>query len=868
MRWLIAVAGMVSLQGTATWEFRYGQQPDQTAEWTAMGRLPAWIIRVGADGNEITWEDLPDGRCRGWLLVARPVTVTAAARHLSLRLRYRTFCQMDAPTARSGMLHAIAMTRAAWDELARTPTEARVWSPSGGQGGILATLIKGQGDDVLEWADPGEVVIGPLPQELRQQPELMVGVAWGAWHFCPENGGIRGLVVTPQAAPDRQLLAALDVDRPGLEVVREAVGAGDETAALAALTAYYRQGARPAPANPVEPASDAVLARADETLQHTYRLAGCPPFTFPGPIVWNHDPFNYNQWPIHLNRHTEWRFLAAAYRRTGEARYAREWAAQVVDWVQAMPVLIPPFIQGPFNASGKASLSLDAGIRTGQSWFPAFEVFRGCAEVTDEALLAFAGTCLDHGRYLMREENFRVGSNWGAMECNGLFHLGVLLPEFREAVAWRETALRRAYAELDNQVYPDGAQVELAPGYHGVTLSNLLGILRLARSHDVALPADFVARLERMFEYSLRIALPDLRLPALNDSGWQAVGNTLREGFELFPERDDFRWGASGRREGQPPAFESLVMPYAGWVVMRSGWGPADCWLLFDAGPFGTGHQHEDKLSIILAAYGRPLVTEAGVYAYDTSAWRRYVLSTRAHSTLRVDGQDQNCRADRREYRAARPETYGFFDNPAFCYARDAHTAGYGTPPDRSVVHRRRVLFVKPYYWLVVDDLGASDARPHQAEAQFLLDAASAEIEPSSLSASSLGGGPGRVAVMPLPAAGLAARIAQGEEEPEVRGFIPVGFNRLRPAPAVLYTLPFVGRGCLVFVLAPFEGESVPVHVAESTTGDDGLTFSLRGPDARTRRFQVTPELLACLDPETPFAAREGPLLPGEETTP
>jgi hypothetical protein len=178
------------------------------------------------------------------------------------------------------------------------------------------------------------------------------------------------------------------------------------------------------------------------------------------------------------------------------------------------------------------------------------------------------------------------------------------------------------------------------------------------------------------------------------------------------------------------------------------------------------------------------------------------------------------------------------------------------------------VLFVKPHYWLVVDDLVAADAGAHTAEAQFLLDAATAEIEPVTLAACGAGGGPGRVAILPLPVAGLTARIAQGEGQPEVRGYLPEGFNRLRPAPAVLYTLPFSGRGSLVFVLVPFEGEAVPVAVAESAMDTGGYHLSLRGPDERTRRFEIGPDLLACTDPERPFAAREEPFPPSGEPRP
>ena len=77
---------------------------------------------------------------------------------------------------------------------------------------------------------------------------------------------------------------------------------------------------------------------------------------------------------------------------------------------------------------------------------------------------------------------------------------------------------------------------------------------------------------------------------------------------------------------------------------MRSGWERDARYLLLDVGPFGYGHQHEDKLNLLLHAYGRLLLAEGGNYAYDSSEMRRYVLSTRAHNTIRVDGHDQNRR--------------------------------------------------------------------------------------------------------------------------------------------------------------------------------------------------------------------------------
>lgn len=59
--------------------------------------------------------------------------------------------------------------------------------------------------------------------------------------------------------------------------------------------------------------------------------------------------------------------------------------------------------------------------------------------------------------------------------------------------------------------------------------------------------------------------------------------------------------------------------------------------MLFDVGPFGAGHQHEDKLGFVIYAYGAYLVIDSGIYPYDTSRWRRYVLSPYAHNVIHVD---------------------------------------------------------------------------------------------------------------------------------------------------------------------------------------------------------------------------------------
>ncbi|MGD8238342.1 MAG: alginate lyase family protein, partial [Armatimonadota bacterium] len=665
----------------APWQVRYAQHTDQTPEWTAAGYTPSWRITwTDAERPEVTWQDDEEGSYRGWLFIGRPLMAPdPPPMAISASFEYVTHCDLDPPRLeRSGEVVAFVMTGEAWDALATDAVAASVLDRYNTPGLLLFGVAHGQGADVHEWRDSGGIELRKLSRTITAGERLWVGVAWSGLHFgTDEWGGFRNFEITMASAEDvaRRFWDAFDLARPELADLRSAVEARDDAAATAALAAHLRRREQPAVANPPGPADDRTVARADEVLAGTYRLVGCPTYTFPGDIVWNADPFNYDQWAIALNRHYQWRTLASAYLKTRDESYAAQWQDQLNSWVDAMPVFIGRrWIQGPYNQRGRAPLSLDAGIRLGQTWFQSFAAFRRSPSVTDETLVRFARSCWEHALYLMREENFKRGSNWGAMECNGLYHIGVMLPELREARTWRETAVQRLTAELDYQVYPDGAQTELSPGYHGVSLRNFLGVLNLASANGQELPADFTGRLEAMYDYYLKIAMPNLRTPALNDSSRGGIQGYFRDAVKLFPEREEFRWALSYRGEGAPPEYLSVAMPYAGWVMMRTGWEPDASYLLFDAGPFGTGHQHEDKLSIIVYGHGRELLADAGNYAYDTSQWRRYVLSTRAHSTVRVDGKDQNCRSDRGEYRAAEPDTHGFVTNEHFDYARDTHT--------------------------------------------------------------------------------------------------------------------------------------------------------------------------------------------------
>lgn len=834
---LLLAAGLAAA-ADSPWQVRYAQLGDQTEEWTELGRVPGWEITVDEDASgEVRIGGDTDGRFRGTVLIGRTWTVPAPAPvSVSLSLEYQTFCTMDeAPYERSGEMLLGLFTRERWEEFATEPASAEIWNSRRPDAGILTMMrVHPNGEDMTQWrgweSGPVRVSLGEHAGE-----ELVLAVVWSAYHFVEEWAAFQALEVSAmtETEMDRAFLGRVDADYPGLEEFRAAMEADEPDAAKSALVEHFRTRTTP-PAPPLATvASAATIERADEVLQHIFRSASCPPTKIEGPIKWNEDPHNYDQWAIHLNRHSDWVTLGRAYAGTGDEKYAREFVALLNSWIDAMPVDIGPgYVQGPYFVPGRAPLTLDAGIRMAQTWWPAYYYFRESPEFDAQSQFRMLQSFVQHADYLMNDEYFHVDSNWGAMEANGLFHIAVMMPEMRESALWLDTARERLMAVLDTQVYPDGAQKELTPGYHRVTLGNILGSLELAQRAGIELPDEMTARLEAMFEYFVAIAMPDGRTPALNDAGWGSVARYMSGARELFPERADFEYGMSQGRSGRPPERISWHLPYAGWSIMRTGWTPDDRYLLFESGPFGRAHQHEDKLGIICHVAGHTVLTEGGTYSYDRSEWRQYVLSTRAHNTVMVDGLGQNRRALPETRVTDEPVEAHWFTDDDFDFAQGDYDHGYGPENAVRVTHQRQVLFVRPDYWLVCDTLTPADDAEHMYEALFHLDAEEADVDEET-GAVTVAMGEAGFRILPVGSVPPEVEIISGQTEPAVQGWLPTGrHNELRPIPTAVFRWRAAGPSTMAFLLLPREaGEGWPVGWAETAEAEGAFALRVDRPD-------------------------------------
>ena len=467
--------------------------------------------------------------------------------------------------------------------------------------------------------------------------------------------------------------------------------------------------------------STASVAR--DAMDYRFTVCGVPYQFKNRKIDWSFNPTynNYREWPFQFARMNFLPPLARYYRKTGDERAAETFVAIVGGFIDTVPPPPPEALPG----DTKSWRTLDAGLRA-TSWVNSWFAFTNSPALTPQFRAKFMGSLEDH---LRRLEPSQTVNNWRIMELKGLVDITLAFPSVARAEERRAAAERELAELLKKQLYPDGFQFELSTGYHMIIDSDYRGLADRYREFGRTPPEFLEKGIEPAFELYSHMMRPDRRLPALNDAGSANIVPRLRTAAKLYPYRRDFLWLATDGREGSAPDYLSYAFPYSGAVVFRDSWSRDAVWGYVDMSPFGRSHQHEDKLNFLLFAYGKEMICEGGVYAYDTSEMRKYVRSTRAHNTIRIDGKDQNTRrswkwTDDLLFKKADLE---FSTSPERDFARSAFICGYGSDEefDASVTHVRTVEFIKSQgvpFFRITDELRSKDEKVHSYEQMWHLE--------------------------------------------------------------------------------------------------------------------------------------------------
>ena len=244
-----------------------------------------------------------------------------------------------------------------------------------------------------------------------------------------------------------------------------------------------------------------------------------------------------NEWTWQLNRHAEWT-RSRAYLDSDE-KYAREFVAQMTAWARVPHAETRRIAR---DRRGAPSRPASAPPRSGRTLvplrtFPGYDgrrapLLRAIDRAPPDAFPHRQPAC--HGR-------------------QRLFHVGVVPGIHRRSVVARYGG-KLIYAELNNQVIrtaSGGAFQRLSPRQP----EQFPGGIQIARLNERELPADFLTRLEKMYDFDVYGAMPTAACRVWDGNYYQS--QSPRRGRGVLPGTRRFRWYATNGRDGKPPAETS-----------------------------------------------------------------------------------------------------------------------------------------------------------------------------------------------------------------------------------------------------------------------------------------------------------------------
>lgn len=327
-----------------------------------------------------------------------------------------------------------------------------------------------------------------------------------------------------------------------------------------------------------------------------------------GDVDWSMDPYGDPTWVLDFQTGTWIESLVEAYLAGGPhaAAYRDRAQALLTGWLNDVPL----------------------ANRNPETLMCAAEAFPGQAWIDDQIPVL-----LDY-----YAANWQGAYNHGMSQDLELLRAGCAYPAAQwggQPLTWRALARQRMIESFQANQYGPAVDAQGATNEQSTGYANFDYGLWTESEGDLAacrqspLPEADRAAIARMPLFLALATQPDGRLVQIGDS--YAVGPRGTPGTPL-------QFAATRGASGKPPAQRTGVYT-AGYVFGRSGWGNARTFgaMSFYSLRFGPGtqiHGHADHMGLTYYARGRNLIVDSGHDGYAQNAYRQYLLSPEAASTL------------------------------------------------------------------------------------------------------------------------------------------------------------------------------------------------------------------------------------------
>jgi hypothetical protein len=659
--------------------------------------------------------------------------------------------------------------------------------------------------------------------------------------------------------PREQFLRQLDLARPELAAVKQALDANDVAGAERAFIAYWRTRPLQSPfltdwdaitRNPAYKNSRSEAALAGH-FNDGYSVYDAPPTG----LDWHDSPLScVTRMPLIVG--PRW-----SYHHTRDRQYARFIVDHVLGYIGAYP--IADFV-GKSSDTGWVSHTTVA-----KPWYwcmlperfwelsETLPLIRTSPDVTDEELLTILHRFYQECGYMATQIKPWVDRrhNGGCAMIKGLAMAAIVLQDFPRAQQWLDLCGELTAQYINEAFYPDGMCVELTTAY-SLGVSEYMQSMAAGLQERPAIVA-LKPRVTQMITCLTALSDPTGTLPSFGD----LHAGKLQGGLDM----DAVAWtGLSwvktvlGRADGPPPPFTVWPPPgqeaWCGYYTMRSDWTPGARYLAMDCGPWGTTHQHGDRLSFMVTALSAKFIIDPSGTRYAANTPDSFIsrqVSGFLHNTITVDGVDEFMGSIPLESKA--PLTNRWEHGDGFSLL----VGDYAFAPVKPINWQRRMLFADKSYWLLQDVLTGEQPET-QVEQNFQFEAdIQIEFRDNMTLAKAPNGA--MLALVPLQG-GLTPKLTLGDKEPHVsywpdgkpktvlcrednrdqvhgRGWTGRSGDKLLPAPAVTYVGKVALPAMITVAMVPLEAGQTLEQLPQTKHEGDVWTLPLAGGSLR---FETT----------------------------
>ena len=414
--------------------------------------------------------------------------------------------------------------------------------------------------------------------------------------------------------------------------------------------------------------------------------------------------------------------LVRAHAATREEKFAEAFWTLIESWAETNPP----------NAGPNWMDGQEAALRL-MAWTFGYDRFLDSPSSTPERIAQFTVLVAAHAERIYKNIAYAISthSNHTISEAFGLWLVGLLFPELKDAEKYRLLGRRLLEREAVEQIFLDGSYSMYSLNYHRFILQIYLYALRLGELSQSPLSSLVFDRIAASIDYISQLIDPEtgqmpvygsndgaLVLP-LNNCDFTDYRPLLQLGvyatkkqffFEPGPWDEDLFWlygdqaisrvdrsagEAEDLREGEETSRSSF--PYGGMYLLHGSHSKA----VLRCTDFHSRPSHADQLHVDLWWHGVNIACDAGTYLYSgKDRWRNGLAHTAVHNTVTVDGQDQMKMLTRFTWTNWSKGKVLRHDADIWRGEQD----GYQRLAD-PVSHQRTVMSLEGDRWLVLDHL-------------------------------------------------------------------------------------------------------------------------------------------------------------------